>query len=230
MLAIKFKPPIAESQRKQGEGLTISRQIFEIIDNSNFWDNLALIVEILYPYCKILNVLQSDKARLHQVIHDLGYLSQFWSNYSNTQLSTKLINRLEKRWEGWEQPLLLLSCLLHPEYKIEFFNSAISNINYSIFGNWLMYYYTAWSGKEPKCILKEFDDFRLGNYPFNLSTYEQFNGDIWRYWCFASTSTNELGFVACRIFGICVNAASVERLWSCMGFLQTNRRNRLKVC
>ena len=38
-----------------------------------------------------------------------------------------------------------------------------------------------------------------------------------------------IGFVACRIFGICVNAASVERLWSCMGFLQTNRRNRLKV-
>ena len=95
MLAIKFKPPIIESQRKQGEDLTISRAIFEIIDSNNFWKNLVLLIEILNPYCKILNVLQSDKVRLYQVIHGLGYLSQFWSNYSNTELATKIINRLE---------------------------------------------------------------------------------------------------------------------------------------
>ncbi|PKY60755.1 hypothetical protein RhiirA4_484830 [Rhizophagus irregularis] len=88
-----------------------------------------------------------------------------------------------------------------------------------------MYYYRAWSGKEPKCILCEFDDFWLVKYPFDLESYRQFDNDIWRYWCYISVSTNDLGFVACRIFGICVNAASVERLWSCMGFLQTNRQN-----
>jgi len=153
MLAIKYKPPIIEIRRKQGEDLTISHAIFEIINSNNFWENLTLLVNILNPYCKILNVLQSDKARLFQVIHGLGYLSQFWSNYSNTELATKLIDRLERRWEGWEQPLLILSCLLHPKYKIECFNNAISNINYSTFGKWLMYYYNAWSGKEPKCII-----------------------------------------------------------------------------
>ncbi|CAG8580663.1 1856_t:CDS:2 [Acaulospora morrowiae] len=47
------------------------------------------------------------------------------------------------------------------------------------------------------------------------------------YSFYINVSTNELDFVACRIFGICVNAASVEWLWSCMGFLQNNRRNRL---
>jgi hypothetical protein len=229
MLAIKFKPPIIENHRKQGENLTISRSIFEIIDSNNFWETLLLLIEILNPYCKILHILQSDKARLYQVIHGLGYLSQFWSNYSNNELATKLINRLERRWEGWEQPLLILSCLLHPKYKMECFNNTITNINYSIFGKWLMYYYHVWSGKEPKCIIREFDDFRLGKFPFDLATYTQFNDDIWRYWCYVGLSTSEIGFVACRIFGICVNAASVERLWSCMGFLQTNRRNRLKV-
>jgi len=42
-------------------------------------------------------------------------------------------------------------------------------------------------------------------------------------------TAKELGYVAQHIFGICVNAASVERLWSCMGSLQTKRRNRLDV-
>ncbi|CAG8620183.1 4_t:CDS:2, partial [Diversispora eburnea] len=64
------------------------------------------------------------------------------------------------------------------------------------------------------------------------SRYDNFefaakNHYVWRYWCYISVSTSELSFVACRIFGICTNAVSVERLWSCIGFLQTNRRNRL---
>ena len=144
-------------------------------------------------------------------------------------LATKLIYRLERCWEGWEQPLLILLCLLHPEYKMEFFNNTIPNFNYPVFGKWLMYYYNAWFKKEPKYILRKFDDFCLSKYPFNSNTYEQFKGDILRYWYYISTSTNELGPVACRIFGICVNVASVKRLWSCMGFLQTNRCNRLMV-
>ncbi|PKY32840.1 hypothetical protein RhiirB3_493158 [Rhizophagus irregularis] len=172
ILAINYKLPIVETHR-QGGALTLPREIFEIIDSSTFWDQLILINEILEPYCKILNVLQCDKARLFQ------------------------------------------------------FNNSIPNVNYSEFGKWLMYYYHVWSGKEPKCILREFDDFRLAKYPFDLESYKQFDNDIFRYWCYVSVSTNELGLVACRIFGICVNAASVERLWSCMGFLQTKRRNRL---
>jgi len=85
-----------------------------------------------------------------------------------------------------------------------------------------MYYYCIWSEKESKCILQKFDDFFLAKYLFDINTYNQFNGDVWRYWCYVSISTNELRLVACRIFDICVNVAFVERLWSCMGFLQTN--------
>jgi hypothetical protein len=227
-LAIKFKPPISETLHKSRGNPTISRAIFEIIDSDFFWENLASLAEILDPYCKILNVLQSDKARLFQVIHSLGYLSQFWSDHINVELATKLIDRLELRWNGWEQPLLILSCLLHPEYNMECFSNT-TNINYSTFGKWITYYYRAWFGKEPKFILRELDNYRLGQYPFDVNTYKQFSDDIWRYWCFVSASTSELGPVACRIFGICINAASVERLWSCMGFLQSNRRNRLMV-
>src|SRR6266496_1612918 len=93
-----------------------------------------------------------------------------------------------------------------------------------------MYYYHAWSEKKPKCIFREFDNFWLTKFPFDLKSYKQFNNDNLYYWCYISISTNELDFVACKIFGICVNATFVESLWSCMGFLQTKRCNRLMVC
>jgi len=40
-------------------------------------------------------MLQKDKARLHEVIHSLDYLMQFWNNYSDNNLATKLKIRLE---------------------------------------------------------------------------------------------------------------------------------------
>jgi hypothetical protein len=152
----------------------------------------------------------------------MGYLIQFWNSYNDLQLRTQLISRLERRWRDWEQPLLILACLLHPDYRMEKFNT---NINYTNFGPWLAYYYQAWFGKEAKCILKEFDDFRLKKYPFDTATWNQFLSNIYHYWSFTAASTEELGLVANRIFGICTNAAAVERLWSCMGFIHTNCRN-----
>ena len=88
---------------------------------------------MLYSYCKLLNILQRDKARLFQVIHSLAYLVQFWNNHENTQLASKILFRLEKRWNDWEQLLLLLSCLLHPEYRMKKFKDNL-NINYTTFG------------------------------------------------------------------------------------------------
>jgi len=64
----------------------------------------------------------------------MGYLVQFWSNYSDITLASRIIDRLERRWREWEQPLLLLSYLLHPEYRIKQFNKSVSNINYPEFG------------------------------------------------------------------------------------------------
>ena len=87
---------------------------------------------MLYPYCKILNILQKDKARLFQVTHCFAYLYQFWNNYADIRLATQIQVRLERRWNDWEQPLLLLSCLLHPEYRMKQFKDNV-NINYTTF-------------------------------------------------------------------------------------------------
>ncbi|CAG8836551.1 20678_t:CDS:2, partial [Gigaspora margarita] len=186
----------------------IHREIFEIIGSNDFWDQIKDLVKLLTPYCKLLNMLQRDKAHLFEVTFSMAYLMQFWESNS---------------------PILLLSVILHPKYQLNQFQATAVNISYPTFGKWLSYYYRAWTGQEPKCILREFNNFRIKNYPFDDKTYQQFKDDVLSYWCYAKDATDELGLVACRIFGICVNAASVERLWSCMGFIQTNRRSRLKT-
>jgi hypothetical protein len=39
-----------------------------------FWNRLLELDQILVPYCNILNKLQSDKARLYEVLHCYAYI------------------------------------------------------------------------------------------------------------------------------------------------------------
>ena len=50
------------------------------------------------------------------------------------------------------------------------------------------------------------------------------------FWDLAKGQAPELSQFALHLHGICVNSASVERLWSNMGFLHSKWRNRLDVC
>ncbi|GBB87657.1 hypothetical protein RclHR1_14120002 [Rhizophagus clarus] len=75
----------------------------------------------------------------------------------------------------------------------------------------------------------EFDDFsQRVKYPFDDTSIAQFENDVHKYWYWVRSAYPKIGTVASHIFEICVNAASIERLWSSMGFFHTKTRNRLK--
>ncbi|CAG8734479.1 23178_t:CDS:2 [Dentiscutata erythropus] len=76
----------------------------------------------------------------------------------------------------------------------------------------------------PTSILQEFDNYQTKKFSFNDASFDQFKQDIFKYWNWCSHSTKELGFVACQIMGICINTASVERLWFSMGHLYSASR------
>lgn len=181
------------------------------------------------PYCGALDKLQSDKARLFDVALSFGYFIKFWEQNTDQSLAEGMIKRLEKRWESWEQPLLLLSLVLHPKYRLKKFNPDLESVNFVVMGTWLGYYYKAWTFNKPTRLLSEFESYRVKKPPFDDETYEQFGDDLLGYWYYCSTMCKELGLIGTKIFSICVNSASVERLFSSMGFLHTSRRNRLKV-
>lgn len=209
--------------------LCLPRNITSILLNDNFWQSITRLCSLLLPYCGALNSLQSDTACLYDVLKAFGGILRMWQEYSDSDLAQSMIQRLEQRWRQWEQPLLLLAFLLNPNIHISWFNSDSENLNFVYLAQFVTYYYKAWFGHRPICILLELEDYRKRKYSFDSTTYEQFGENVLGFWEFASSSTKELGPLALHLFGICVNAASVERLWSSMGFLHTNRRNCLPV-
>ena len=67
--------------------------------DKDFWMLLTNLEFLLIPYCHILNILQSDKSRLHEVLHCFAYLYQFWEEYPDDEMSNNILLRLQKRWE-----------------------------------------------------------------------------------------------------------------------------------
>ncbi|CAG8839262.1 6646_t:CDS:2, partial [Racocetra persica] len=53
-------------------------------------------------------------------------------------------------------------------------------------------------------------------------------GDIILWWSHNSGTAPELSRIACQLYGMCITTASVERLFSTMGFLHSLLRNKLK--
>ncbi|CAG8833246.1 9698_t:CDS:1, partial [Gigaspora margarita] len=97
ILVLNHQPPLVQTRRRTGENPILNHDIFEIIDLGTFWTNLTTIAKILYPYCKILNNLQRDNAKLIHVIHGFAYLVQLWNNYTDQQLAKKILTQLERR-------------------------------------------------------------------------------------------------------------------------------------
>ena len=50
------------------------------------------------------------------------------------------------------------------------------------------------------------------------------------FWDFVSAYTPDLSSFCTKLYAICINTASVERLFSAIGLFHTKKRNRLNVC
>jgi hypothetical protein len=59
----------------------LNDNICKILLDNDWWNTIETLQEILMPYCGVLNKLQSDKARLFELLYALGYFVQFGINF-----------------------------------------------------------------------------------------------------------------------------------------------------
>ncbi|CAB4377621.1 unnamed protein product [Rhizophagus irregularis] len=90
-LAAKFEPSISSKRCRATEPLAISREIYSIIMDDTFWELLTTLEFLLDPYCHVLNILQTDKARLHEVLHCFAYLYQFWKEFPDDDMADEIL-------------------------------------------------------------------------------------------------------------------------------------------
>ena len=65
--------------------------------DESFWSNILQLKILLQPYCGALDKMQTDKARLFDIILSFGYFIKIWEKYTNRVLAESMITRLENR-------------------------------------------------------------------------------------------------------------------------------------
>ncbi|CAG8625047.1 18320_t:CDS:2, partial [Racocetra persica] len=137
----------------------VPSDIAEIIEDSMFWNNLKELNKILLPFCATLNKLQCDSARLYDIMHAYAWIVSTIQRKPDSPFRSHMLSRLEKWWDQWEQPLLILSWLLHPTYSLKKLNLRLNSLSVPILGKWVVYYYKNWFDNRPEDILSKLEDF-----------------------------------------------------------------------
>ncbi|CAG8704404.1 26849_t:CDS:2 [Dentiscutata erythropus] len=55
------------------DDLKLLTEIKIAINYDSFWDSLTILYKLLCPFCRALDLMQYDKARLHNVLHTFDY-------------------------------------------------------------------------------------------------------------------------------------------------------------
>ncbi|CAG8797076.1 1002_t:CDS:2, partial [Gigaspora rosea] len=108
-----------------------SYDILANISNSDWWKLLKQLENLLKPYCSALNKLQTDKARLYEVLYTFGWITRIVKGLIDSDLRNFLLNHLERRhwmvyyYQAWflePQSILLLELQEYMDQRYPFDN------------------------------------------------------------------------------------------------------------
>lgn len=114
---------------------TAAEEQIDRIDDNDFWHRLSVVIEDLEPIAYTTNICQSDKARPDTVLLAFVGMFLYFKNlpYTRGNISKGMVKRLERRWTGFDQSLMLTALILNPYERLDRFGpdagANILNVN-----------------------------------------------------------------------------------------------------
>ncbi|KAH9931247.1 ribonuclease H-like domain-containing protein, partial [Fomitopsis serialis] len=212
-------------------------EILDLISEPSFWRNLAEIEKSLRPLAIATYATEANNARLDIVLLTLGHLYHIFSSLD-----------LEKRWKQADQEVFVLAVLFNPYLRRKAFNP--DNALFTEASLWGMVdrcfrrMFPSPEYAPPDYEMRRaFTDYLTGLGTFSdeamslellkrMADAEKSFVDLVSVWrsCWTpgkTTGPEGLVVLAMRILSIVPNSAATERLFSLMGTIHTDRRNRL---
>ncbi|KAJ3995444.1 ribonuclease H-like domain-containing protein [Lentinula boryana] len=110
---------------------TAAEEQIEVIEGGDFWRQLAGVVEDFEPIAYVTNICQSDRARPDIVLLAFVGMYLYFKNLPSTRanVSKGMMEWLERRWAGFNQPLMIAALILNPYERLDSFGpDASANI------------------------------------------------------------------------------------------------------
>lgn len=132
-----------------------------IRDSKQFWQPLVDLDSILFNVARWISTIKLHQGRLHYVPLIKHSIAAVLQHQLVPEVGSPLLERLEARWDEWEQPLLILSVALNPAFGWSFIDSS-SGVTLMRLGCWARYYYESFFGSKPQTLQNELLEYTEG--------------------------------------------------------------------
>lgn len=202
--------------------------VINAIENIDFWEKLTMFYELLRPYDHIIMILESEQATLGQVAATWAWLREIINKLpsNESEFKTLMISEIDNRWKKIYNPIFIITWFLHPYHQgkgIKLIKLLqIQEDAYSLFC--ILY-----PDKDNNAFIDEWLDYqnKEGIFKAESLNSSKLTKNPLRYWRTVLLHAPNLAEFAYRLFSIPPNSATSERVWSLMGNIHTERRNRL---
>ncbi|CAG8641539.1 11930_t:CDS:2, partial [Gigaspora margarita] len=75
--------------------LTLPSKIKVTVNHDSFWESLIMLYNLLHPFCKALDLMQCDKAHLHNVLYSFGFIMQI---FKELELHANILQTYKKKF------------------------------------------------------------------------------------------------------------------------------------
>ncbi|GAQ90649.1 hypothetical protein KFL_006670070 [Klebsormidium nitens] len=201
-----------------------------IIQDRLLWPKLEALCNLLEPYSQVITAIQSRNATIADVARYFLYLGQQVKKVQANELlpldfKNHCVLTFNKRFKEMDHPILHLALFLHPYYKAAADQrSQFLTISTTAVELWKNYGH---SPAEVKQLMHEMVMYKAGEGPFGLVIApETFDLRLW-WQTVRNKQYNTLAALALIIADIVPHAGDIERVFSMMGWMQNDKRNRL---
>ncbi|EJD46725.1 hypothetical protein AURDEDRAFT_123867 [Auricularia subglabra TFB-10046 SS5] len=245
----------AMTKRKQKAALEKSaRTMIATIDDGALWARLATVVDDLEPITYLTNINQADDARPDTSFVSFGGIFLHFEKHPDPAICAGMIKRIEKRWEGMDQPLFFFALVLNPYEKLSRFGDK-AGVDVFVLNAELLKLYDRFHSRpcrEPLTTAQKearaaehaqsrrtasaaFFEYIADSGSFSIwaehrETFQEVHGDhpklFWEQFT-GNPETRSLALFALVLLDVCCNQAGNERTFSDLHIKQTRLRNRL---
>jgi hypothetical protein len=231
--SLALRTVFLEKQTNLVEGLKRDKKknaekIIKIVIDSAFWEKLGVLKRLLCPLAACVDKSQADNCDLCTGAIIFLFL-YYWFQKNSIDY---MVRKVEKRWLSMDVKAYILAIFLHPGFHGKGFD--LSNISLLTLTGIVVDFYKKFFGEESPGISEvrsQFAKYMNCAAPYEKSLMTEFKNDPMSYWnLYASDKNSEaLARLALVLLSIQITGASVERIFSACGIVQTAPRNRIKL-
>ncbi|KAJ7074602.1 ribonuclease H-like domain-containing protein [Mycena amicta] len=216
----------------------------DIVEDTAFWDGLEQVLGDIEVICYATNLAQADSTRADQVLLSMVGIFLRFSEHPEEEVRVEMVRRLEKRWSEWDQALFLLALILNPWEGLSCFGHNANLDHFKVVDMIVQMYrrLATRPGSNTTIAIENAISKYAGEFLAGVGCFSAWNAHVKsgqksymdearnpRTWWqgYLKTDARDLALLAETIFGVVVNQAAVERVFSFVKETKKDRRNRL---